>query len=206
MTEPGGAHPEEVMLHAFLDRALDVEEQTAMDVHLAGCALCAARLAELQALFACLEDLPDTPLQRPLDGEVLASIRRRAAVPRACRVAIAVQLALGALVLVLARHWVIDALTGLTSMPLQEQLAASVSDVFGDLSLLWAWIEQSVASLPNPFVEWVSRLPAIPFVVSQWGPVMAAALALWLAGNSLLLRSPHVGRKSRRSALGGRGR
>jgi len=206
MTEPGGAHPEEVMLHVFLDRALDAEEQAAIDVHLAGCPLCAARLAELQALFALLEDLPDTPLQRPLDGDVLASIRRRAAVPRAYRVAIAVQLALGALVLVLARHWVIDALTGLTSMPLQDRLAASVSDVFGDLSLLWPWVEQSVASLPNPFVDWVSRLPAIPFVVSQWGPVMAAALALWLVGNSLLLRSPHVGRKSRGSALGGRGR
>ncbi|MCJ7708661.1 MAG: zf-HC2 domain-containing protein, partial [Anaerolineales bacterium] len=115
------------MLHAFLDRALDAEEQTAIDVHLAGCPFCAARLAELEALFARLEDLPDTPLQRPLDGDALDSIRRRAAVPRAYRVAIAVQLALGALVLVLARHWVIDALTGLTSMPLQERLAASVS-------------------------------------------------------------------------------
>jgi hypothetical protein len=206
MTEPGGAHPEEVMLHAFLDRGLDAEEQAAIDVHLAGCPFCAARLAELQALFARLEDLPDTPLQRRLDGDVLASIRRGAAEPRAYRVAIAVQLALGALVLVLARHWVIDALTGLTSIPLQDRLVASVSDAFGDLSLLWPWVERSVASLPNPFVDWVPRLPAIPFVMSQWGPVMAAALALWLAGNSLLLRSPHVGRKSRRSALGGRGR
>jgi hypothetical protein len=206
MTKPGGAHPEEVMLHAFLDRALDAEERAAIDVHLEGCPFCAARLAELQALFACLEDLPDTPLQRPLDGHVLASIRRRAAVPRAYRVAIAVQLALGALVLVLARHWVIDALTGLTSMPLQDRLVASVRESFGDLSLLWPWVERSAASLPNPFVDWVSRLPAIPLVVSQWGPLMAAALALWLLGNGLLLRSPHASRKSRRSDLGGRGR
>jgi len=206
MTKPGGAHPEEVMLHAFLDRALDAEEQAAIDVHFEGCPFCAARLAELQALFARLEDLPDTPLQRPLDGDVLASIRRRAAVPRAYRVAIAVQLALGALVLVLARHWVIDALTGLTSMPLQDRLVASVRESFGDLSLLWPWVERSAASLPNPFVDWVSRLPAIPLVVSQWGPLMAAALALWLLGNGLLLRSPHVCRKSRRSGLGGRGR
>ncbi|MEK7325637.1 MAG: zf-HC2 domain-containing protein, partial [Chloroflexota bacterium] len=60
----------------YLDSALDAARRAEVESHLAACPACAARLAELRALFAALESLPDAPLERDLSSAVMESIRR----------------------------------------------------------------------------------------------------------------------------------
>jgi anti-sigma factor RsiW len=203
MTDPGQTHLEETLLHEYLDRELDSQARVAVEAHLGICPSCAERLAMVRALFVSLESLPDAPLPRPLDSAVLARIGVRPAVPRALRVALAAQLALGALILVLNRHWLIRFLTAATSVPLQDRFAASVDGALHSLIPFSLRIGHTIASLPNPVVALVSRLPAIPLAAPQWGAVMAGAMAVWLVGNGLLLRSAHVERKGTNSIGGG---
>jgi anti-sigma factor RsiW len=59
------AHPER-QLSAYLDEALDLGEKAQLDAHLAGCAACRARLADLAAVSSLLADLPQLAPRRSL--------------------------------------------------------------------------------------------------------------------------------------------
>ena len=71
MLDDDGVHPDEGTIHAWLDGALDARESARLDAHVAGCAECAARVAEARGLIAgasrvvgLLDDDP-TPLLKP---------------------------------------------------------------------------------------------------------------------------------------------
>jgi hypothetical protein len=57
-------HLTETQLNEYLDSLMDAPAQTALQVHIAGCAECRERLAALQAVFQALSTLPEeTPMQ-----------------------------------------------------------------------------------------------------------------------------------------------
>lgn len=77
---PAPAHaPDLPQLSAYLDDELTAQARQRMATHLAGCPLCAARLAELQSLSARLRSLPHEALGFDLATVIEA---RLGAVPR----------------------------------------------------------------------------------------------------------------------------
>ncbi len=97
-------HLDDSIINEYLDSALEPVRRAEVESHVAVCPDCAARLAELRALFAALESLPDVPLERDLSSAVMELIRRaklaaQPVLPSKLRLAIAVQ-ALAALALI----------------------------------------------------------------------------------------------------------
>ena len=50
--EEDGVHPDEGMIHAWLDGALDAQESARLEAHVAGCTACASSVAEARGLIA----------------------------------------------------------------------------------------------------------------------------------------------------------
>ncbi len=83
-TTPGHT-PDLPQLSAYLDGELDARAQQRVAAHLATCPVCAARFAQLQALSASFQALPEEPLGFDLAGVIegrLANTPRRPATPR----------------------------------------------------------------------------------------------------------------------------
>lgn len=74
-------HPHEADLQALLDGALDPAEAATARTHLAGCAACASRLAEIEAMVrfnrAALDALEPGPLPDVTADDVIALARAR---------------------------------------------------------------------------------------------------------------------------------
>lgn len=83
-TTPGHT-PDLPQLSAYLDGELDAHAQQRVAAHLAACPVCAAQLAQLQALSASFKALPEESLGFDLAGVIegrLANTPRRPATPR----------------------------------------------------------------------------------------------------------------------------
>lgn len=74
MTDPTRAHLTEADMNEYLDAALVPEALAAAEAHLAACVTCSYRLADLRALFADLDALPDVPLPRDLVPAVVRAL------------------------------------------------------------------------------------------------------------------------------------
>jgi len=80
MTDPVRPHlPDMIRLSSYLDGELDGATQREMETHLAACPPCAERLAELRALTAAFDALPQDTLGFDLAGMIAG---RLAAAPR----------------------------------------------------------------------------------------------------------------------------
>lgn len=82
MAEWDGDHPTEGTIHAWIDGALDLDESTGVETHVAGCAECAARVAEARGLVAgasrivgLLDEMPVATLRSepPVRAESMAT-------------------------------------------------------------------------------------------------------------------------------------
>lgn len=84
--QPNSKHlPDLAALSAYLDGELDAIETRTVAGHLAACAACSARLAELRSMSAGFRALPEESLGFDLGGVIegrLADARRPAAKPR----------------------------------------------------------------------------------------------------------------------------
>ena len=191
-------HLTDETLNEYLDEALPAAPAAAVAAHLAECAGCTARLASLRALFAELDALPEVPLSRNLAPAVLAALPATVAMRKT----------------VTARQpairWV------------------AVGEVVAALALLvlaWPLIAALLAGVPALAADWLARLPALasfdwlaqaqgwlaallPTPSSAWlpaglGPLtlglaVAAAAAVWLVGNAVMLRRSLSPRPRRR--------
>ncbi len=67
-------HLTDSQLNEYLDRALDTSVQSLIEIHIAACSTCRARLAELEQLASILERLPEAEPTRDLTTSILANL------------------------------------------------------------------------------------------------------------------------------------
>lgn len=172
----------EDLLQEYLDGTLDDETRQVVEMHLASSPAARARLAELQALFSSLEDLPELPLTKDLSEAVVMEIERETA-------------ALSPL-----PRWLWGFLLGqvLIALLLLRNVWASLLDWLGngrELAVSW------ISSVEQPTLTFLDRLwvevtavwqsPNLPNLTidlptGQWALLFGLALLVWLAGNRLL--------------------
>ncbi len=201
-------HLTDSQLNEYLDRALGRSERQAVEAHMAGCGECRARLAELQRLFASLENLPERKLQSDLSAGILERLFQDAPSPRpAPRLwtpAFAAQLGLvlGAWIwfCMQAAKWAVPFLTAsrflriaippfrLPIPNLSAVLTISKSLIttppFPSFSLAFP------AFTPPVFNPASITVPALPLPTAGLAGIAVCVLALGLVGNSILLRRP----------------
>ncbi len=185
----GAGHLDFETLNLYLDGELSPPVCQETEVHLAACPACRQELERLRALFTALEAWPETEPARDFAGAVVAQLRGGRAAARRLQALLVLQAAVALALLAwgwsLAVPW-LDTLgrdlgaralgwlaaAGTTFQAWQQGLVADLGP-----RLLAAW-EQAV-SVPN--------LPLPDQPATFWAAVLAGALALWLAGNGLLL-------------------
>jgi hypothetical protein len=206
MTDHPNAHLSDRTLNEYLDQALAEPERTAAAGHLAACARCTERLAALHVLFVGLAELPPALLGRDLRAGVLASIdasRPAAPQPRAdprrpaVQWVFAAQLLAGLVLLAFAwpfvagaahpEHW----LGRLNAGPLAAGLAGAWLSFTGAWPTAEHWLAQTGR---QPSLSLAALLPPVAAAA-----ILAAAGALWLLGNALLLYPGPAGRPRRHS-------
>lgn len=181
---------EEFLLQEYAAGMLAAESEAAVAALLSRSAAARAYLAEMEALYAELDELPEEPLTTDLAAAVLAAITLEEE-------------------LAPARFWW---LLGMQSIALL--LLAGLT-----FSRWWPVWESTVAALPAgwqtylPRPEWrtlwtmlqngwqtaVAGLPAPPLIelpAAAWGGLLALAFLLWLAGNRLLFTDAQNGGNS----------
>jgi hypothetical protein len=187
-------HLTDSQLNEYLDNALDAAPRRGVQAHLQSCDDCRARLEEIQLVFDSLADLPEARLARDLSSSVLMQLPKRQT--RVWTWAFAAQLgaALGALL------W------------LSMEMAQSAPPLFSALRLPQFALPGPVSvisgfQLPAPdslfiipglrFPIPAFRLPVLDLQLSTFNLVflVTASLALWVIGNTTLLRDRMETRK-----------
>lgn len=172
-------HLSEDTFNELLDDALTPALREQAEAHLVACPACADRLAQLRALFADLDALPDAVLEVDLAPAVVARLEKQpvASLPRPVWWLAAAQVAAVALAAVFSWPLVEASLpVGLApTLPTLAELSAPFLAIFD------AWgqgLRAPVLSLELPALD----LPTTTLALS------AAGLALfWLVGNGILL-------------------
>ena len=173
-------HPSHESLQAYLDGELTQRERRDLEAHLQVCPDCAAELAQLRSLFQSIESLPSEPLAADLAPGVMAAVRPR--IP---------QLALGELLA--AAALTAGLVLWLGGAELRDRLGGAAERLIARLEVATAGILSTFNDFLNNgpqldiagLGDWVGTVLIPP---SLWWAVAAAALALWLLGNGLVLR------------------
>lgn len=187
MTQPN--HLDYDTLNAYLDGELAAPARREAEAHLAGCPACRQELERLRALFAALEAWPEAEPARDFAGDVLAQVRARRAAARRLQALLALQAA--AALALLAWGWSL-AVPWLDALG-RDLGARALGWVAEAAATLQAW-QQGLAGdlVPRLLAAWeqAATAPVLPLAdqpATFWAAVLAGALALWLAGNGLLL-------------------
>ena len=180
-------------LHEYLDGTLDDETRRAVEAHLARSPEARAQLAELQALFASLEALPELPLGTDLSVAVVTAIGQGTATSTTLSAGVARPLP----------RWVWGLLLGQVVMAivLLGRVWSALVDWWGTgqaIATDWlATVQMSLLGWVNEFwlgVTAVWQQPNLPTLsidlpTAQWALLFGLALVVWLAGNRLLFTS-----------------
>lgn len=182
-------HPDEGLLHAYVDGELDEVERSRIETHFDDCSHCQRSLAAVQAVFSRLETVDEMPLTTDLSGVVVKRLQdRNPANPKLRWVAAVEVLLAGALLsLIGLTDPGIRILVGIRSPVLRwlgwpQTLLDNLQMVIGELvraaEVVWAQglAQWSTLALPG-------RLPNAP-----WPLLLGLALTIALLTNGLLLR------------------
>jgi anti-sigma factor RsiW len=171
-------HPSDESLNEYLDKVLAPPDYSAVELHLAACPACAARLTEFRTLFASLDLLPKKTLEVDLVSRVLSRLPHSEALPRSVRWLAVTQVV--AVIIALAVAW-----------PLV--IAVFPVEIIPPLPSLSDWL----ASLALGFrTAGAFQLPTFSFDIPSFAldiPSATLTIAvlgisvLWLISNSLLL-------------------
>ncbi len=186
---PGlSTHLDDTTLNEYLDATVAPPRRAETVAHLEACAGCQQRLADLRALFAALDSLPDARLEHDLSRKVAAALKpQRLALPLALRLAFVAQAGL-VLLLGLALWPTLSAfVTPVPTGPFIGPLVSAFADSVQALATQWqAALEAARVSIGSGLESARALLPASLGI--GWGVGLAAVALLWLVGNSLLLR------------------
>ena len=179
-------HLSDGTLQAYLDGELAHQEGHELEAHLQACPECAVELTRLRSLFRSIESLPSEPLASDLAPVVMAAVRPRSAwLP---------SLALGELLAAVALSMAL--ILWLGGAELQFRLGDAAQRWIGQLEVAAAGISSTlddfqiqVPEAPQLEIAGLGDLvgPVLVSPSTLW-VVAAAALALLLLGNGLVLR------------------
>jgi len=174
-------HLNEETLNEYLDGALETVERAAAEAHLAACPQCAARLAELQTLFATLEALPAEPLTRDLSAAVEAALTASTAAPLSLpmRAVLLLQAFIAVIVLALSAPVLLANLPPFNPAQLGPTFTLNWASLLEPLAQLWAQSQTFVRSATSPLTE---------ISLWMWGATLGSLAVLWLVGNGAVLR------------------
>ena len=189
-------HLDHNTLNEYLDSALEPARRAEVESHLAACPDCAARLAELRALFAALESLPDAPLERDLSSSVVAVLNKRLVMSGSAnalysrpvlRLIFVVQ-ALASLALIsITLPFAAQTLEFAGTPQFTSQVTTFLTDVTTAFNSTWAAALNSAQSLLSQGQAVFDNLPLPTLPALGLGAFFAAVSALWIVGNGLLL-------------------
>lgn len=174
--KPPMTHISDETLNETLDQTLAPGLRAEAESHLATCPDCSARLAELRAVFADLDSLPDLPFEVDFAPAILARLEQNALLPRPIRWLTVVQ-AIGT-VLAASLAWPLaeTMLPAWKLPPLQNissELATSLLQTITNIRF-----PKLVFDLPSLSLD----LPITTLTVT----ILGVAL-LWFVANGLLL-------------------
>lgn len=206
MDRPVQTHPSEETLNAYLDQVLDSEARKEVEAHFVHCAHCAARLEELQSLFAAIAGLEDLSLGRDLSPAVLAALRPPRIHFQALRWAAVIQMLTATLLIVLAWPRVLQVVETLDFEYLQVWVTSNAVELFQALSSLGHSVWEYGSTLTGPLLQMMPAIQQVYLPRSTWLVLITSVTALWAVGNGLLLptRSAELHGASRRERDGER--
>jgi hypothetical protein len=181
-------HFDDNLLNEYLDGYFTENQVADLELHIATCSDCAARLDELQIVFSELEALPDIALERDLDIAVVTALQPRWKLSQRWKWGALVQFIAAAMILLItlpkaARAW----------QPFIDQASTTLLTSF---IYVWnTWVTQITTGLATLQLDWSQWWPPSLFSTTQlesiqllgW-PVFIAVVFLFLIGNGLLLR------------------
>lgn len=179
-------HPNIETLHTYLDGELTQREARALEVHLRACSDCAAELTRQRSLFQSIESLPSEPLARNLASGVMAAIRPR---PNWIRsLAFGESLAAASLTTALIL-WLGGAELQIRMGEAVQRIIGQLDAATGNMSTILNDLLSQLPDAPQLDIAGLGNLVGSALISPSilWA-VGAAALALWLLGNGLVLR------------------
>lgn len=174
-------HLNEETLNEYLDDELETAQRAEAEAHLAACPQCAARLAELQMLFATLEALPAEPLARDLSATVEAALTAPAPAPLSLpvRAVLLLQVFIAIIVLALSAPVLLANLPPFNPAQLAPTFTLDWASLLEPLTQLWVQSQTFLSSATAPLTE---------ISVWMWGAALGSLAVLWLVGNGAVLR------------------
>jgi hypothetical protein len=174
-------HLTDEQLNEYLDN--EIQDRVQIELHLASCDECTARLTVLRSLFNEIESLPDLALSH----NIAAVFTRQSSqpvpqLPRWLTLTATLQAAIAAVALVIAAPLVMQWI----SPYLSNMQGPSFVELFFELQSQWmVWLDMfsqfQIPSVPEiPVLELSSMLILL---------TVAGVSTLWIVGNGLLLRN-----------------
>ena len=180
-------HLTDEQLNEYLDD--ETTERAQIELHLAECADCAARLAALQALFAEIESLPDINLSRPLAPHFTfrfdqARFKHSTSLPRWLTLTATLQAVVAIIIIVFTAPILRQFFTPI----LRTYSLPSLSDVVVALEVnLVMWI-QAIQALQFPAIPAGIFILPEGFSTGLLAGGMIGIFLVWVVGNWWLLR------------------
>jgi len=190
----GLSHLDDVAINEYLDRALPPQRINGVEAHLAICPACTARLAEMQQVFNALSSLPDNPAPHDLVPAVLdrLDLAQPSAPSYSFSTAWVALFIAEALAGVACLAWVwsfldVQAPT-ITWQPFMKVFESSLN-FLQTLHTEWLVFQQSLGQLYFAAAGLYRQVPAVDLPERWLVVLIPIGVALWVAGNALLLRS-----------------
>jgi anti-sigma factor RsiW len=192
-------HLTDEQLNEYLDGALEAGARARAAAHLSACADCAQRLRAWQAVFAQLDGLPEAPLARDLSVAVVAALQTPTPFrPRPLlRLAFAAQAVLAVTLLIGLAPFLPSVMSGLDSAAISQPVQTFAADTVYTLAAEWAALQDAAGSMWAESAALARRFtnPVADATTLMWAALLTSALALWIIGNGLLLRSTRPPRR-----------
>lgn len=168
-------HLTDEQLNEYLDN--ESAERAQIELHLASCGECAARLTALQSLFAELDSLPEVELTLSLASRITLHATSSPQLPRWLTLTATLQAALALIALIVAAPFVMNLLPAIQT--------PSFTEILIQIQTQWLTLLTTITNfqLPN-----LPSLPPLQIPTLTLSLALAFASLLWLVGNGLLLR------------------
>jgi hypothetical protein len=173
-------HLSEEQLNEYLDDESREREQ--IELHLATCNECAARLDSLRALFNELDSLPELALSRDLAAPVMRTLSLPGQLPKWLTLTALLQTALALVAAFIAAPFIMEFASA--SVPVLQM--PSLGDAYIQLQLQWnLWLDMlSTIQMPS-----MPEIPVMEMSSLMLMTTLVGVFMLWLVGNGLLLRN-----------------
>ena len=171
-------HLTDEQLNEYLDN--ESAERAQIELHLASCGECAARLTALQSLFAELDSLPEVELTLSLASRITLHATSSPQLPRWLTLTASLQAAAALVALIIAIPF-------FSIMLPQVEMPSFTTWLFEIQSLWTSWLD-TISTFQMPTFQ-PSTIPTLE--MSTLFIALAIVSIFWIFGNGLLLRNRH---------------